>query len=268
MASVTTRPLNGRARRHGADRHTGGWSVRSEEWLVVEHPVALEVDGTVLVTTMCIPDDLESMAIGYCIAEGLIGSDLAPTVEIIERGPTTIVAIATGRLPGSASASSILSRSSIDSASEADVAALVASVPRVDASAAPHDDVIAASAGSLRSGQEVFALTGGSHAAAAVDPFGRVVETVEDVARQNAVDKVVGRLHRSKLLPAAGWTLVVSGRAGFDIVQRACAAGFGTAVAMSAPTSLAVDAAAAAGLRLVGFARDDRFTVYVSPGAR
>lgn len=247
---MTTRPLNGRARRHGADRHTGGWSVRSEEWLVVEEPVAIEVDGTVIATSMCTPDDLESMAIGFCVAGGLLEPGVFPEVSVGELESLTIVRIATGHLPGSATVAP---------------ATLLSNVLPVESAPAPSDELIAAAAGSLRSGQELFALTGGSHGAAALDPTGRVVDVVEDVARHNAVDKVVGRLHQAGRLPAVGWTLLVSGRAGFDVVQRACAAGFGTLVAVSAPTSLAIDAASEAGLRLVGFARDDRFTVYVSP---
>lgn len=261
---VTPRPLTGRARRHGADRHTGGWSVRSEEWLVVEQPVAIDVDGTVVATTMCTPDDLESMAIGFCVAEGLLGAEVIPDIASVDDDGVTTVRIATGRLPGSSIARLGVISSSCGVCGTADMGALVRNVPAVSWAPAPPDEIIAAAAGSLRSGQEVFALTGGSHAASAVDPDGRVVEIAEDVGRHNAVDKVVGRLHRAQRLPAVGWTLVVSGRASFEMVQKACAAGFGTLVAVSAPSSLAVDAASRAGLRLVGFARDDRFTIYVS----
>jgi FdhD protein len=84
----------------------------------------------------------------------------------------------------------------------------------------------------------------------------------EDIGRHNAVDKVVGRLLLDGSLPAEGLGLFVSGRASFEIVQKAWAAGFATVVAVSAPSSLAVETANAAGIRLVGFAREDRLNIY------
>ena len=86
--------------------------------------------------------------------------------------------------------------------------------------------------------------------------------TREDVGRHNAVDKVVGRLLLDGRLPATGLGLFVSGRASFELVQKAWAAGFRTLVAVSAPTSLAVSTARRGGLHLVGFTRDDRLNVY------
>ena len=100
------------------------------------------------------------------------------------------------------------------------------------------------------------------HAAAAFTPRGEVVLTREDVGRHNAVDKVVGRMLLDGHLPATGLGLFVSGRASFELVQKAWAAGFSTLVAVSAPTSLAVQTARRAGLRLIGFTRGDRLNVY------
>jgi FdhD protein len=100
------------------------------------------------------------------------------------------------------------------------------------------------------------------HAAASFDRDGAVAVVREDIGRHNAVDKVVGRLLLEGALPATGRGLFVSGRASFEIVQKAWAAGFGTVVAVSAPSALAVATARAAGITLVGFARRDHLNVY------
>jgi FdhD protein len=110
--------------------------------------------------------------------------------------------------------------------------------------------------------QRLFALTGAVHSAASFDRDGVIGVVREDVGRHNAVDKVVGALHLAGQLPAHGLGLFVSGRASVEMVQKAWAAGFGTVVAVSAPTALAVDAARRANLFLAGFVQRDRLNVY------
>ena len=107
----------------------------------------------------------------------------------------------------------------------------------------------------VRPRQDLFGSTGAVHAAAAFDRAGQVVLVREDIGRHNAVDKVVGRLLLDGALPATDLGLYVSGRAGFEIVQKAWAAGFSAVVAVSAPSALAVDAARLAGITLAGFVR-------------
>jgi FdhD protein len=105
--------------------------------------------------------------------------------------------------------------------------------------------------------QDLFAATGAVHAAAAFDREGAPLLVREDIGRHNAVDKVVGRLLLDGRLPATDLGLYISGRAGFEIVQKAWAAGFGAVVAVSAPSALAVEAARRAGMALVGFVRGE-----------
>jgi FdhD protein len=114
----------------------------------------------------------------------------------------------------------------------------------------------------LREGQPVFGRTGGLHAAALFDAGGNLLVLREDIGRHNAVDKIVGWAIAEKLLPLTSHVLMVSGRGGFEIVQKALAAGVPVVASVSAPSSLAVKLARELSLTLVGFLRGSRFVVY------
>jgi FdhD protein len=114
----------------------------------------------------------------------------------------------------------------------------------------------------MRTRQKMFDLTGSLHAAALVEPNGNVLHVREDVGRHNAVDKVIGRAFMDGLVPLTDYVLVVSGRVSYEIVAKAISACVGAIVAVSGPTTLAVDTARRHDLLLVGFARDDRMNIY------
>jgi len=135
----------------------------------------------------------------------------------------------------------------------------LAAGPRVEAATLPP------LAHQLRGGQRVFDATGGLHAAGLFTAEGELVMLREDIGRHNAVDKVVGRSLLDGRLPLSTSVLAVSGRAGYEVVQKAVAAGIPILVAVGAPSSLAVATAVRFGLTLVGFLRDDRFNVYAAP---
>jgi len=124
-----------------------------------------------------------------------------------------------------------------------------------------HEDVSKAVA-SLRTSQQAFDLTGGSHACARVLPRGDVLDSYEDIGRHNAMDKLVGNALRQGEVPIGDEMVVVSGRASFELVQKALRVGFPVFVSVGAPSSLAVDLANEHGMTLACFAREDSMTVY------
>jgi FdhD protein len=126
-------------------------------------------------------------------------------------------------------------------------------------------DVLLSLPGRLRSAQKVFARTGGLHAAGLFTAAGEPVCVREDVGRHNAVDKVVGWALREGRLPLGGHVLQVSGRASFELVQKAALAGLPVLSAVSAPSSLAVQVADEVGLTLAGFVRPGGLNLYARP---
>ena len=136
---------------------------------------------------------------------------------------------------------------------------IIAASPKVDRPLLIRAQVLVGLPDQMRTRQRVFERTGGLHAAALARSDGEVLVVHEDVGRHNAVDKVVGH---ACLAGTTADVLVVSGRAGFEIVQKAAMAGIPVIASVSAPTSLAVEAARACGLTLAAFVRDGRMTVY------
>ncbi|MFZ4518459.1 MAG: formate dehydrogenase accessory sulfurtransferase FdhD [Microthrixaceae bacterium] len=247
---------------------------RGPEELLVEEPLEIRLGDTLVATTMRTPGHDYELAAGWCHAEGVLrgpsgapvgvagirycatGSAVDTGFNVVTVQPDGPVAEPAARLGTTTSSCGICGADAIDTLTER-LAPL-----RVPAGFRVAADVLDALGARVAEHQELFAATGGSHAAAACTRDGEVLVVREDIGRHNAVDKVVGRLLLDGALPAEGLVLWVSGRASFEMVQKAWAAGFTALVSVSAVSSLAVSTARRAGLVLCGFARGDRVTVY------
>lgn len=245
----------------------GGGTTRRPDALLVEEPMSIHLDGVLVATTMRTPGHDFELAVGFLHAEGLLAGAPVRTCRYCGTGSAVetgfnAVSVDTGgaapvptpRLQPTTSSCGLCGSTSVEELRDR-----LAPLPPT----APWDPALLAELPDrARPGQALFAETGAAHAAVAFDRAGAPVLTREDVGRHNAVDKVVGRLLLDGALPAADLALFVSGRASFELVQKAWAAGFGALVAVSAPTALAVDAAKAAGLLLAGFVRDGGCNLY------
>lgn len=261
-----------RSERILAWRYATGGLRRQPEVLATEEPLAVELDGVLVATTMRTPGHDFELAAGFCHGEGLLagapvrscrycaGASAAETgynrvrVDTGGRAPTP-----TPRLQPTTAACGLCGSSTLTE--------LELQWPPVDPAVAPPLHVLAEVPAQVEPAQELYAETGGVHAAAAFDRVGTPLVVREDIGRHNAVDKVVGRLLLDDALPAAGLGLFVSGRGGFELVQKAWAAGFAAFVAVGAPSSLALATARAAGITLAGFARRGELTLYTEPPA-
>lgn len=246
--------------------------------VAVEEPLEIRVDGEPLAVLMRTPGDDLALTAGFLLTEGVIldRDDLraiAPCRDPAnaDRGNVVLVTLAAGaelaRSRLTQAQRRFFTSSSCGLCGKATIASLVQDVPTFDAPLRLERSFVGALGERIREAQRVFAETGGIHAAAVVTvaggPNGEVVALAEDVGRHNAVDKAIGTLVLGDALPEEPAVLWVSGRASFELVQKALVAGLRGLVCVGAPSSLAVELAETAGLALAGFARDGRHNLYV-----
>ncbi|MDP6893148.1 MAG: formate dehydrogenase accessory sulfurtransferase FdhD [Verrucomicrobiota bacterium] len=248
-----------------------GVGQETDDWVAREEPLEIRVKGESVVITMRTPGHDEELAIGFLLSEGVIATSrdileiaycqqgeaplhgnilnvfLSPKVEInLDRLKRNVYASSSCGLCGKASIESLQNIFEPLNQSETviDVETII-TLPE-----------------KLRAKQSTFDKTGGLHAAALFDGNGELLVLREDVGRHNAVDKVIGHLLLKDRLPLEDCVLMVSGRASFEIIQKALAGRVGVICAVSAPSSLAVDMAKESGQTLIGFLREGKFNVY------
>lgn len=242
--------------------------------VAVEEPLEIRVGGTTLNTTMRTPGDDFDLALGWLLGEEAVESadavaSMMHCTDVDDTGSPTFNVVDITLAPGAHLREGLSARRTVTSSacgvcgSDSIEAILRATGTRLhedDTRIAP--ELLTGLVPAMQDHQRTFGRTGGVHAAALFDTNGRLLCLREDIGRHNAVDKVLGWAAREDRDRSAGRILLVSGRAGFELVQKCVVAGVPIMCAVSAPTSLAVDLAERAGLTLVAFLRPPTMTVY------
>ncbi|MGK5637176.1 formate dehydrogenase accessory sulfurtransferase FdhD [Streptomyces sp. URMC 126] len=244
--------------------------------LVAEEPLEIRLNGKPLAITMRTPGDDFALAAGFLVSEGVLGhaEELANIVYCagaVDDGSNTYNVVDVRLAPGVPVPDVSLERNVYTTSScglcgksSLDAVRTTARWPVSDGAAPVRlsPTLLAALPDRLRAAQTVFDRTGGLHGAALFTAEGELLDVREDVGRHNAVDKLVGRALREGSLPLSGTVLLVSGRASFELAQKAVMAGIPVLAAVSAPSSLAVDLALETGMTLVGFLRGSSMNIY------
>ena len=244
---------------------------RKDDYLAAEEPLEIRIGNDPLSVTMRTPGHDRELAAGFLFTEGLIQRreqilklEIAEPQDRTNRGNVIEAALAPEAAPDfakmkrhffAASSCGICGKASIDS-----IRSRLLAAPNPDFRL--DTELLTTLPDALRESQNVFQRTGGLHAAALFDPNGKLLVLREDIGRHNAVDKVIGWALLEGRVPLSDSVLLVSGRGGFEIVQKAIVAGVPVVASVSAPSSLAVQLARELHLTLIGFLRGRRFVIY------
>jgi len=258
---------------------SGAWS-EVPDAVVTEEPLQLMLDGVPLSVVMRTPGEDIELALGLLFAEGIVRSlDAIGHVRISAESGETASGISVDsslvesnqidvqltEAPRRRPERSMLSSSACGVCGAVLIEDLRRDLAQLPAGPTIDPALLPPLVERLRSGQGVFERTGGLHAAGLFSSGGDLICMREDIGRHNAVDKVVGRMLLDGRLPARDAILVVSGRAGYEIVQKSITAGMPLLAAVGAPSSLAVALSREFNQTLVGFLRGERFNVYAAP---
>ncbi|MCL1962640.1 MAG: formate dehydrogenase accessory sulfurtransferase FdhD [Desulfovibrionaceae bacterium] len=251
------------ARRGGGGVHTGA------DWLAEEAPVALSFNGISHAVMMATPADLEDLALGFAITEGLLASPAqlyGVEVHAAAEGFTVELDIASASFERlKQRRRTMAGRTGCGLCGAQALGQVRLPLPRVGGAPGIAPQAIARGIEEMRQRQVLQRATGATHAAAWCRADGTLGHMREDVGRHNALDKVIGAALRAAQDLGGGF-LCVTSRASFEMAQKTVLAGVGTLAAMSAPTTMALDLAREAGLCLVGFARGDDLVAYSHAG--
>ncbi|WP_297808708.1 formate dehydrogenase accessory sulfurtransferase FdhD [uncultured Methylophaga sp.] len=235
--------------------------------IAVEVPVSLVYNYISHAVMMATPNDLQDFALGFSLTEDII-ADVSEVSHIHvhsgKNGITVRMQISDERFEALRERRrSMVGRTGCGLCGVESLKQAIRPVEPVQP-VSVSDDAIQTALANIKQHQPLQQTTGATHAAAWCDLDGNILHVREDVGRHNALDKLIGAFKKTELSMRDGFVLVTS-RASYEMVQKSASAGFGCLVAVSAPTSLAIEQAREAGLKLVGFARDGRHTIYHDP---
>jgi FdhD protein len=243
----------------------GGGRERARDEVAVEEPLEIRVDGEALAVTMRTPGEDDELAVGFLTGEGLI----AGPADVASVGPSEDLAAnvvdvrtAGGLRRDASDERGFYMTSSCGVCGKAALEFVHRESPAVEPGAPVEPERVLALPDAARRGQPGFERTGALHATALFDAGGEMLVSREDVGRHNAMDKAVGAMLLGGRHPLPGVLACLSGRAGFELVQKAAVAGMAGVVAVGAPSTLAIDLAAERGMLLCGFVRESSFNVY------
>ena len=242
-----------------------------QDCLAAEEPLEIRIGGVPFTVTMRTPGHDLELAAGFLLTEGIILSvDQIAGLRVLTpenglRSNVVEVELKDAEFDSDALRRNFFAASSCGICGKASIHAIrVRGLKPPDADLRFDPEVLCRLPETLRSEQAVFSRTGGLHAAALFDSNGQLLVLREDIGRHNAVDKIAGWALLQNKLPLSRHVMLVSGRGGFEIVQKALAAGIPILASVSAPSSLAVKLARELGLTLIGFLRGRRFVIYSS----
>jgi FdhD protein len=262
---IVERPVERRG-----DLRAAGERAADRDLVVAEEPLEIRIGGESLIVTMRTPGDDLDLAAGLLFTEGVITS--MDDVDALSHGAPTAgrdrdnvveVTAARGRRLEAAAARRVLRATAACGLCGKDsIAAVRKRIPRVSDDTRVPLSVVLGLPAAVRAAQPVFAATGGLHAVGLFTPDGTLLLVREDVGRHNAVDKVIGAELRAGNTSLAGAVMLLSGRAGFELIQKAAIARVPVICSVSAPSALAIDLADEVGMTLVGFVRGGSANVY------
>jgi FdhD protein len=264
----------GPTRRVPVRRLRGHELATRDDLVAVEEPLEIRLArfgepgaGQPVSVTMRTPGHDADLALGFLHGEGLIRSrsDVACVRELGPDGNVVCVELAEGQAADTSRLQrNFYATSSCGVCGKASLAALAEmfELGTVDAGLRVDASLLTALDAKVLAAQPVFRDTGGLHAASLIDEGGRLIASFEDVGRHNALDKLVGSMLLGDALPLSRCVLHLSGRASFELLQKAAVAGIPVVAAVGAPSSLAIELAERTGILLVGFLRGDSFNVY------
>lgn len=241
-----------------------GLAEKSPDSVIIEQPITVMIDTVGSFTIMATPSDIEALAVGFVFSEGLIDG-IEDVVEVSTKpNLPNVVGIAVHDPTRISIQRNMIIASSCGMCGKRNIEKTLSKIPACGLSLRLGCELLMEITERLRAKQQLFNITGASHAAGIFDSTGMIISFSEDLGRHSALDKAIGKCLLDKI-PTKGCGVALSGRVSLEMVTKAAGAGIELIVAVSAPSSFAIDAANRWNITLCGFVRQHRGNVYTHP---